>query len=129
MVACETALFLAERGNRVTMVELLDKIAPDVEPTTRIDLLEELHRAGIIGHASCRAREVSGDGLACEFAGGHAETFSADVIVLAAGAAAERSLADALKSLDVPVTVIGDALQPRRLVNAIYEGLVAGWMV
>ncbi|GAB4404185.1 MAG: FAD-dependent oxidoreductase [Anaerolineales bacterium] len=129
LVACETALYLAAKGNRVTMVEMLDRIAPDVEPTTRIDLLEELERAGIIGYAACRAKEVAGEGLACEFADGKPALFAADVIVLAAGAVAERSLADALASLDVPVYVIGDAQQPRRLVNAIYEGLLAGWQV
>lgn len=129
LVACETALYLAARGNRVTMVEMLDRIAPDVEPTTRIDLLEELERAGVIGYAACRAKEVAGEGLACEFADGKPALFAADVIVLAAGAQAERSLADALASLDVPVQVIGDARQARRLVNAIYEGLLAGWQV
>jgi 2,4-dienoyl-CoA reductase-like NADH-dependent reductase (Old Yellow Enzyme family)/thioredoxin reductase len=129
LVACETALYLAEKGNRVTMVEMLDRIAPDVEPTTRIDLLEELERAGIIGHANCRARAVEADGLACEFGDGTAALFGADVIVLAAGAEAERSLADALEAMDLPVTIVGDARQPRRLVNAIYEGLLAGWQV
>jgi 2,4-dienoyl-CoA reductase (NADPH2) len=111
------------------MVEMLDRIAPDVEPTTRIDLLEELERAGVIGYAACRAKEVAEEGLACEFADGRPALFAADVIVLAAGAQAERSLADALASLDVPVHVVGDAAQPRRLVNAIYEGLLAGWQV
>jgi len=111
------------------MVEMLDRIAPDVEPTTRIDLLEELERAGIIGHANCRAKAVEANGLACEFRDGSAVMFDADVIVLAAGAEAERSLADALGALGIPVTIIGDARQPRRLVNAIYEGLLAGWQV
>lgn len=129
LVACETALYLAAKGNRVTMVEMLDRIAPDVEPTTRIDLLEELERAGIIGYAACRAKQVADEGLACEFADGKPALFAADVIVLAAGAVAERSLADALVPLGMPVYVIGDAQQPRRLVNAIYEGLLAGWQV
>ncbi len=129
LVACETALYLAAMGNRVTMVEMLDRIAPDVEPTTRIDLLEELERAGIVGYAACRAKEVAEEGLACEFADGSPALFAADVIVLAAGAVAERSLVEALASLEVPVYVVGDAKQPRRLVNAIYEGLLAGWQV
>jgi len=126
LVACETALFLAEHGNHVTMVELLDRIAPDVEPTTRIDLLEELERAGIIGYANCAAKQVVEDGLACEFRSGQAAVFEADTIVMAAGAEAERSLADAIASLGIPLTIVGDALQPRRLVNAVYEGFLAG---
>lgn len=126
LVACETALFLAERGNQVTMVELLDRIAPDVEPTTRIDLLEELERAGVIGHANCAAREVVGDGLACEFRSGETAVFEAEAVVMAAGAEAERSLVDAIASSGVPLTIVGDARQPRRLVNAVYEGFLAG---
>ena len=48
LVGCETALLLAEKGKKATIVEMLDELAMDMEPITRFDLLtERLPGAGI----------------------------------------------------------------------------------
>lgn len=47
LVGCETALYLAQQGNEVTVVEELNKAAQDMNMISHITLLEELNKAGV----------------------------------------------------------------------------------
>lgn len=44
MMGCKTSLFLAEQDNWITLIEMLPKVAYDVEVIARIELLKELNR-------------------------------------------------------------------------------------
>ena len=129
MVACETAVLLAGQGNRVTLVEMLEDLAQDVEPTTRMDLLQHLSELGIRSYVRCQARLVQADGVYCELQDGQEVVIPAERVVLSAGSRPARELADELRAVDIPFRLIGDCRQPRQLVHAIYDGLLAGLAV
>ncbi len=50
----------------------------------------------------------------------------APLVVNALGAAPDVTLAKVLDDMEVPYTIVGDAKQPRRLIEAVYEGDKAG---
>ena len=58
MVGAETAEFLSEKGCSVTLVEMLDRLAADMEGTTRSLLLERLPRSRVSVMLSTRVEEV-----------------------------------------------------------------------
>ena len=129
MVACETAVLLAGQGNRVTLIEMSASLAQDVEPTTRMDLLQHLSELGIHSVVRCQAQHVRADGVYGKLQDGREILIPAERVVLSAGSIPSRELADDLRAVGLPFRLIGDCRQPRQLVHAIYEGLLAGMAV
>ena len=50
----------------------------------------------------------------------------APMVVTALGASPENVLIDILDSLQIPYQIVGDAISPRRLLEAVHEGNEAG---
>ena len=48
MVGCETALFLAQQGKRAVVVEMTDQVVTDLNPVSRMSLLELLDKQGVV---------------------------------------------------------------------------------
>ncbi|MFN2158517.1 MAG: NADH:flavin oxidoreductase, partial [Anaerolineales bacterium] len=52
-----------------------------------------------------------------------------ETIVIAIGVCANRELPDAFQNSELEVHVIGDAVEPRKAINAIQEGFNVGNMI
>lgn len=61
-MGCETAEVLAERKLRVTILELRDALAADMEIRSRHMLVERLHRHGVKMLLNTRVRNIDGEG-------------------------------------------------------------------
>ena len=48
------------------------------------------------------------------------------MVITALGSSPENTLIDILDSLEIPYQVVGDAISPRRLLEAVHEGSSAG---
>lgn len=125
MVGCETAQFLAARGIRVTVLEMLEKLASDMLPRSRELEVDKLRLAGVGFYTNMKAEEITAKGVKATRKG---ETifFEADTVILAVGMAADNALAQELQSKGEKVYLIGDAAQPRKIVDAVYEGARVG---
>jgi len=129
MVGAETAEFLLEKGNQVTVVEMLDLIASDMEPTNRRGLLDALQEYGdkvklLTNH---KIVKITSDGLeAVKGESGEKVTINADAIVLALGSAPVNKLAESLKRENIEFYCIGDCKDPKNIRQAIYEGSLVG---
>ncbi|MEW6440575.1 MAG: FAD-dependent oxidoreductase [bacterium] len=117
----ETAEFLAGKGKRVSVIEMLPEVGADMELITKVFMLPRLARAGVETRTSVRVEEITKQGVR---AGG--ELFEADTVVLATGLKARDGLSEALKGKVPEVHVIGDCVKPRKLLDAIHEGARAG---
>jgi NADPH-dependent 2,4-dienoyl-CoA reductase/sulfur reductase-like enzyme len=113
----ETAEFLAERGKRVTVLEMLSEVGRDMELISKIFMMPRLAEAGIVIRTDCRVEEIQAQGVKCT-----TETIAADTVVIAAGLRASRISSDALVGRIQEVHEIGDCVKPRRLLDAIHEG-------
>lgn len=124
MVGMETAEFLSSKGCRVTVVEMLPKLAADMEGTTRALLLERLPTSGISVRVSTKAEQVQGGQVWVESGEGK-ETLQGNTIVLALGSHSSREIWPALEGEAFGSHPIGDSLEPRRAKEAIHEGFFA----
>jgi 2,4-dienoyl-CoA reductase-like NADH-dependent reductase (Old Yellow Enzyme family)/thioredoxin reductase len=126
-VGCETAEYLVEMGRRVTILELLPDVAVELAAWTRRLLVDRLAAANVEILTQTRVVTIGPGRVQYERAGVNGEIAPVDSVVLACGVLPRRELADSLRDTSVPVYVIGDALKPRNLADAIREGFELGF--
>lgn len=123
MVGCETAEYLATRGCKVSVIEMMDKIAAGESVTILPTLLENYKTYGVEQYPSHKVKEFRMDAVVCENKDGAEVTIPCDYIVLAMGARSNEFDAAALEAANIPVYSIGDAAgKAADISNAIRTG-------
>jgi 2-enoate reductase len=119
LIGCETALWLAQEGKTVTIVEVMDKLLAVNGPLchSNSDMLKELIPFnGIKVITSARVNGYAGGTITCNTKEGE-EKIQCDSVVLAVGYDSNRSLYEDIR-FDVPQAyLLGDA---RRVANIMY---------
>ena len=123
MVGCETAEYLAARGCKVSVIEMMDKIAAGESTTILPTLLENYKTYGVEQYPSHKVKEFRMDAVVCENKDGAEVTIPCDYIVLAMGARSNEFDAAALEAASIPVYSVGDAAgKAADISNAIRTG-------
>ena len=123
-VGCETALYIKENGaGTVTVVEMRDRIAADMDNISRLKLLHELAECGVRTLPSTVLDRVE-DGLAC-LKGSTNDRIPCDTVVEAVGAVPDRTLCEALYQEGIPFISIGDAANIGKIGEAVRGGFDA----
>ena len=123
MVGCETAEYLAARGCKVSVIEMMDKIAAGESTTILPTLLENYKTYGVEQYPSHKVKEFRMDAVVCENKDGAEVTIPCDHIVLAMGARSNEFDTAALEAANIPVYAIGDAAgKAADISNAIRTG-------
>jgi pyruvate/2-oxoglutarate dehydrogenase complex dihydrolipoamide dehydrogenase (E3) component len=123
---CEVAQHLSANGCLVTIVELLPKIAGQLEPITRKVLLGKLKANNVQLMTEKKVSRIEEDGV---FVIGTDEKelfLEAETVVMAVGNKPVNSLYEKIKAKGITSYQIGDCLEPRSAKAAIYEGAVIG---
>lgn len=122
LVGCETALHLARQGKRVTIVEMLGNIIPDVFEANRQHLYKLLAENGVTVLTDSRLTRVTDTGAVIVNRLRHYEAnLRADSVVLAVGLKPDDHLARALEKTGVKVHTVGDCREPRKILHAIWS--------
>ena len=121
-VGCETALFLAPKNRKVTVVEMLEGITLDMEPINCLDLQDKLQRAGVEVLVKRTIKRITEEGVIISAEEGKEELVRADKIVLALGVKPDDSLFKKLQGRVLELHVIGDSCQPGKIMEAVYDG-------
>ncbi len=123
-VGCETALYIREHGAAsVTVVEMREKIAADMDNISRMKLLHELAECGVRTLPSTVLDHME-NGMAY-LSGNVGEKIPCDTVVEAVGAAPDRELCDALYQNGIPFINIGDAACIGKIGEAVRGGFDA----
>jgi pyruvate/2-oxoglutarate dehydrogenase complex dihydrolipoamide dehydrogenase (E3) component len=122
---CETAQYLRKEGHDVTMIARSQKAARSIEPITRKVLLEEVRAAGIKIEFGVDCKEITSDTVVCCDPNGNTVEFPCDSVVIARGYLPESELAQELEMHGFQVIVIGDAVEPRMILEAVTEAHLA----
>jgi len=125
MVGMETAEFLSQKGCRVTVVEMLDRSASDMEGTTRALLLKRISRQEIAVCLSTRVEKTNPGRVLVKNTAGE-KWLEAETIILALGSEANQKMLKELKGKVGQLIAVGDCLEPRKAKEAIHEGFWAG---
>ncbi len=122
---CEAALFLAEQGKQVSIIEMLDELCPDFNACNRALLLELLGENAVDVKTGTRLGEVRDGSVKVTGPDGTSYEIEGDTLVLALGAKSRAEIVDELKGLADEVHVVGDAVKPRIIYDAVHEGFEA----
>ena len=123
MVGCEIADFLARRGKNVTVVDMLEVIMKEMNPSNvRAALLDILALEGVNLMVDSKVIKITKEGLIVRNKMSKREMINADTIILAVGRHSNNRLSQALKGKIPEVYVVGDLVKPRHILEAISEG-------
>jgi 2-enoate reductase len=111
LVGCETALWLANQGKKVTVVECLDALR-DTFFINADDIKEKLDDAKVKILENTNVLEVTDSGIAIVDEQGKGSTLEADTVILAVGMLPDRELLEALEELP-EVYAVGDCVDSR----------------
>lgn len=120
MTGLETSELLVSKGNKVTVVEMADKIAPGAWFQQLDDALPVLERAGTEFLTSHKLLSVSSSGIELEnLKDKKAVAIKVDLVVLSLGVRSDNSLYNDIKNSDsYKVYNIGDSNKIGRIANA-----------
>jgi len=124
-VGCETALYLKHKGMEVSIIEMNDSIADDLEPITRTIFLQELRNLHIQTFTGYKVQQIETNGVVVLDRNWREHWFPCAHVVLSMGVGSINHLEEQLKQRGLRVVVIGDAKKPRKLKEAISEGFMA----
>lgn len=123
LVAAE---YLASRGKQVTLVEAGRRLGEDVIATFKWRHAAWVHELNIQALLNTRAKEITEEGVIVQEAGGSERLLPADTVILAIPRKARQQLLTDLEFVCDELYVIGDAVKPRSMHNAIREGYLIG---
>lgn len=122
MVGCETAEFLAEKGHRVTVLEMASELAQDQSPTLRGELLARLETNSEVEiRINTTVIGVDDHSVQIRQNGVESTLEGIDTVTWATGSQPFNPLEGLLKERMEEVYAIGDCVDPRNAGEAIHE--------
>jgi len=123
LTGCETALYLAQQGKKVTVIDMLGQleIAQDVPFLNKLGLMGLLHEHGVQFKTEVKMEEITKDGVTVIDKRWNRLEIPADTVVLSLGFRATKTAAKALQGLAPDVYTIGDCAKPSNLRHAIHD--------
>ena len=153
-VGCETAIHLAQKGTidaetfhflamngaedlerlkelatrgikEVTVVEMRKSVGADIGISTRWVILQELRRLGVRVVTGAKVSAINAQGVLVG-QGGEEQLLEADTVLLAVGSRPASKLCEKIKERLPEVYMVGDAVAPRKALDAVRQGYLAG---
>jgi 2,4-dienoyl-CoA reductase (NADPH2) len=119
-IGVETAIFIASKSKKVTLIEMLKRVGSDIGSSTRWTRMQALSKFNVNVMRETKTVGITNEGLMVE-KGGKKEIIKADTIVLAVGMKPDRKLLDDLKG-KIEVHAIGDCVEPKKGLDAVHAG-------
>ncbi len=116
-----TKELLYKTGRTITVIDMVSRMADNVGKTSRWSLMKSLRLLGVNLKPKTKLVEITDDGVVVESDAGKS-TITADTVITAVGARSVRGLADSMTGNNIEVITIGDAVETRKITEAIQEG-------
>ncbi len=120
LVGVETAKYLGKLGKKVDVIEMLDAVAKDYGGTYIGHVLETLNKYNVGIHTNAKVTEITTNQI--KF---NDEVLDVDQVVIASGYIPNDKIKESLMKEYSNVVVIGDAKEPRRILDATAEAYIA----
>ena len=127
LVGLEVADALADAGKKVTVLEMAERAGADLGSARATCVFGKLAKLGVEILTSTAFAGLTGNGVQVK-SGDEEREIPCDAVVVAVGSRAvdNTELIAALDAAGIPHCTVGDAERPRRAIDAIREGFLAG---
>ncbi|MEE0510666.1 MAG: FAD-dependent oxidoreductase, partial [Peptococcaceae bacterium] len=130
LVGAETADFLAYHGKKVSIIEMMNEIMRDGEPTPRAMLIERLEKNHVDVYTSTQVTSIEEHAVVAEKSGETIRLEDVDTVIVAIGVRSNRMLEESLSGMyKGQILVVGDAKKAKNGYLGIQEGFDAGMIV
>jgi 2-enoate reductase len=129
LVGSESALWLAEKGAKVTIVEMLPEIALDFPTANRNMLLALLAKNKIKVMTNTTVQQLSDGKVSVINKDFTSSVLPCDQVAIATGQNARSELYESVAGELSEVYAIGDCLEPRNIHFAIWDGYAVGCQI
>jgi pyruvate/2-oxoglutarate dehydrogenase complex dihydrolipoamide dehydrogenase (E3) component len=127
LIGMETADYLCQKGTQVTLVEVL-KRSPVLKITSHGYMLHtRLKEAGCRFLFNATVKKIEESSVTVLMEGREQILSPVDQIIIAVGLKPREELKEILQAKKIRYFIIGDAIQPRRIIEATEEGARAAW--
>lgn len=139
---CDYALELAMEGKKVTIVEMLDKLAPitnlpasrlaayeKLDTYNRIALLQKLAEYGVEVLTNHKVLEFTKTGVQVKDDKGKIHDLKADTVVYSLGMKSSSEIVDKVCEKYPTARPIGDCTKVAQIGETVREGFFAGWSI
>ncbi|MEG2908812.1 MAG: FAD-dependent oxidoreductase [Erysipelotrichaceae bacterium] len=123
LVGLEVADYLVSKGNKVTVIEMLDAVGKDLGSLRKIAVMSKLAKENVTMLCNAKSKSINKDGILVQ-KDDKEELVACDSVVMAVGSHSNDTseLVNVCDKYKIPHYVIGDALKARRALNAVEEG-------
>jgi pyruvate/2-oxoglutarate dehydrogenase complex dihydrolipoamide dehydrogenase (E3) component len=117
---------LIEKGNKVTIIEMLPEVAPNLNAIVRVDMLADFEEKGVDIKVNSTVKKIEQGRVTFE-KDDEIHAIDVDKVVLALGQKPYGTeLFYMLKQDGIETMIIGDAKEPAKIIDAVKE---AFWVV
>jgi 2,4-dienoyl-CoA reductase (NADPH2) len=106
---------------RITVIDVMERFAMNIGPSTRWPLMKRLKLMGIDLRPRTKLLEITEDAVTVDTEAGR-ESISADTVIIAVGSKSNDNLIRETKLEKSELFAIGDSKEPRNITDAIREG-------
>ena len=121
LVGCEEGLHLAHLGREVTILEMLEKAAPEAPYLHWLALMKELEKSVRL-ETRAKVTRITEEGVFAVNEKGEERFYEADTVLLAVGLKSRTEMVESLRNCAPDFVVIGDCLQPATIMEAMHMG-------
>lgn len=128
-VAAEVTEYICKKGlaKDITIVEMREAIAFDLEPSFRQMLIEKLQKFGVKMFTHFLIKEVTAtEVIGQNLKNNRTSKVKADTVVIALGTESVDFPVELLKKNGIKILAIGDAKEPQGIAEAVRDGFWAG---
>jgi pyruvate/2-oxoglutarate dehydrogenase complex dihydrolipoamide dehydrogenase (E3) component len=124
-VGCEVAELLCEQQKKVTVIEILDDVARDMDKINKLPLIMSLEDHGVRLMTKTRVASVTEEGVWTDCLG-EKELVEYDALVISVGRKPRKvQVTEIIRDKVKEVFVVGDGCEPRGILDAVREGFDA----
>ncbi len=129
MVGCELAVFLVERGRKVTVVESTDQIAAEMSLPLKWLTLEKLDQKKVSILTEAKIEEITRHSVRFSTKDGIKQDLNADTVIIAQGVEPDQKILAAFQGKAPEVYLVGDCNKLSYIKDSIAEGYKIGSMI
>jgi 2,4-dienoyl-CoA reductase (NADPH2) len=124
-VGCEVAELLCEQQKKVTVIEILDDVARDMDKINKLPLIMSLEDHGVRLMTKTRVESVTEEGVWTDCLG-EKELVAYDALIVAVGRKPRKEqMTEIIRDKVKEVFEVGDGCEPRGILDAVREGFDA----